>query len=74
MDDKQIDLGPKDYRAEPLPNEPIFGPGWPIGLAVAVSILVTAYFIDGTSSGHLVGGILGVVAYGLVTAFSSANR
>lgn len=74
MDDKQIDLGPREYRAEPLKNEPIFNEGWPIGLAVAVSILIAAYFSDGTTESRLIGAALGVVATVLIYSFAEITR
>lgn len=74
MDEKQIDLDRRDYRAEPVKGEPIFAAGWPIGLAVGVSILIAAYFSDGTTESKLLGAALGVVATALIYSFAEITR
>lgn len=46
---KQIDLEPRDYRAEPLKGEPILGPNWlPIALqfgAMFLTMAIVRYFV-----------------------------
>lgn len=46
---KQIDLKPRDYKAEPLKDEPILGPDWlPIALQFGTLFAVMAivrYFV-----------------------------
>ena len=42
-----IDLPPHEWTSErPKPKEPIFGAGWPIGLATFAGLLFMAYFAD----------------------------
>lgn len=73
MENNQIDLKRRDYKAEPVKGEPMFGAGWPVAIAVVASIFVTAYFLDGTTQGSLIGGILGVVVYGVVMSLSATK-
>lgn len=61
MDNKQIDLERRDYTAEPVKGEPIFGEGWPIGLATGVAILIGAYFFDSSPIMKFMGAIIGGV-------------
>lgn len=74
MDKKQIDLHRREYSAEPVKGEPMFGSGWPIGLAVVVSIFVAAYFFDGTAQGKVIGAILGAIGYSVVIGLAVAGR
>ena len=66
MDDKQIDLDRRDYTAEPVKGEPIFGNGWPIGFATGVAILIGAYLFDSSPVMKFAGAIHGVVITTLV--------
>lgn len=73
MEEKQIDLHRREYTAEPMKGEPVFGVGWPVGLAVVVSIFVAAYFFDGTTTGKVIGSILGAAGYSAVIALAIAG-
>jgi len=68
MDDKpnQIDLHRREYRAEPIKGEPLFGPGWPFGVAALITIAVGVIFHDASAPVHVLGAIGGVL---LVTIF-----
>jgi hypothetical protein len=49
---QEIDLPPHEWVSErPKPKEPVFGPGWPVAVAVIVGLFIAAYFADG--SGHV---------------------
>lgn len=64
---QEIDLPPSEWKSErPKPPEPIFGPGWPVGVAVVVGIFVAAVFSDSTGSVPFMASLGAAVASGLV--------
>lgn len=68
---RQIDLEPDEYRPEPRPNEPVFGAGWPVAVAVVLSIVVAA--IAHSAGAHaIVSGLLAVFVGALAFHFFSA--
>lgn len=68
MDDdpKQIDLSRRDYRAEGISGEPLFGAGWPFGAAVLVMIVIGTLIHDASGPIYFFGAIAGAVLAGLI--------
>lgn len=68
---RQIDLEPDEYKTEARANEPVFAAGWPIAVAVALSIVVVA--VAHAAGAHpIVSGVAGVFFGGLAFHFFSA--
>ena len=63
---KQIDLEPHEYKTEPRKGEPIFGPGWPIAVAVLASGIIGALVQDASTPVYIMGAIGGAVLGGLL--------
>lgn len=61
---KQIDLEPDEYKTEPRPNEPMFGPMWPIIPGVILSVTAIVLISDGTFITRVIGGVVGAVIMG----------
>lgn len=65
----QIDLGPHEYKAEQRAGEPLFGDGWPFGLAVLVMILIAAFTRDASTTTYFAGAIIGAIFGGIIHQF-----
>lgn len=66
---QQIDLEPHEYKSEPRPGEPIFGPGWPFGAAVLVTIIIAASTRDASFPIYAIGAIAGAIFGGVIQQF-----
>ena len=72
---QEIDLPPHQWESDrPKPKEPIFGPGWPIGLATIVGLFVAAYFADQSGKVPIWAGIAAAAGAFIVFQFSEALK
>ncbi len=72
---KDLDLPPHQWRSErPKPKEPIFNEGWPIAVAVFVTLFVAVYFGINPETGKLywwampLGGVIGLILHQILEA------
>ena len=53
---------PGEELPEPHAREPIFGPHWPLPIALLVGVFVTAYLLDGSYLMRFVAPLAGLMA------------
>jgi hypothetical protein len=73
---QEIDLPPHKWVSDrPKQKEPIFGPGWPIAVAVIVGLFIAAYFADGSGHVPIWASIAAVVgAYAVIKVSADLKR
>lgn len=69
-DQKDFDLEPHNWNSErEKPKEPIFGPGWPIAVAVIAGIAIAAALADQSIALRVFGSAIGAALAGVATAY-----